>query len=151
MCLRYFCDLTTIYCMSHMITSIYMYIINITCDKDKVNEMKLLMLMLMNALMMLVLIKCKRQMQCLTLGCYTASVLHRSRSLDTNPLDLHLRRQPPPPSSTPTHHKPRDMFHNPTHAMVSSQIEPKMRITLTITHYKSKPQGHISTLCSQSQ
>ena len=30
-----------------------MYISNITCDKDKVNEMKLLMLMLMNAWMML--------------------------------------------------------------------------------------------------
>ena len=34
-----------------------MYINNITCDKDKVNEMKLLMLMLMNAWMMLVLMK----------------------------------------------------------------------------------------------
>ena len=36
-----------------------MYISNITCDKDKVNEMKLLMLMLMNAGMMSVLKKCK--------------------------------------------------------------------------------------------
>ena len=36
-----------------------MYISNITCDTDKVNEMKLLMLMLMNAWMMLVLLKCK--------------------------------------------------------------------------------------------
>ena len=32
---------------------------NITCDKEKVNEMKLHMLMLMNAWMMLVLMKCK--------------------------------------------------------------------------------------------
>ena len=50
---------------------------NITCDKKKVNEMKLhmlmLMLMLMNAWMMLVLMKCKCQMQCLTLGYYTAN------------------------------------------------------------------------------
>ena len=32
--------------------------------------MKFHMLMLMNAWMMLVLMKCKCQMQCLTLGCY---------------------------------------------------------------------------------
>ena len=43
---------------------------NIPCDKEKVNEIKLHMLMLMNAWMMLVLMKCKCQMQCLTLGCY---------------------------------------------------------------------------------
>ena len=53
-----------------MITSICKYISNITCDKEKVNEMKLHMLMLMNAWMILVLVKCKCQMQCLTLGCY---------------------------------------------------------------------------------
>ena len=52
-----------------MITSICMHIINITCDKDKVNEMKLHTLLLMDAWMMLVLMKCKCQMQCLTLGC----------------------------------------------------------------------------------
>ena len=34
------------------------------------NEMKFYMLMLMNAWMMIVLMKCKCQMQCLTLGCY---------------------------------------------------------------------------------
>ena len=50
-----------------------MYISNITCDKDRVNEMKLRMLMLMNAWMMLVLMKCKYQMQSLTLGCYSPS------------------------------------------------------------------------------
>ena len=55
---------------SYMITSICKYISNITCDKEKVNEMKLHMLMLMNAWMMLVLMKYKCQMQCLTLGCY---------------------------------------------------------------------------------
>ena len=38
---------------------IYIYKSNITCDKDKVSEMKLLMLMLMNAWMMLMLMKCK--------------------------------------------------------------------------------------------
>jgi len=54
-----------------MITSICKYISNITCDKEKVNEMKLHMLMLMNAWMMLVLMKYKCQMQCLTLGCYS--------------------------------------------------------------------------------
>ena len=58
---------------SHMITSIIKYMSNITCDKEKVNEMKLHMLMFMNAWMMLVLMKCKCQMQCLTLGCYTCS------------------------------------------------------------------------------
>jgi len=56
---------------SHMITSIIKYMSNITCDKEKVNEMKLHMLMLMNAWMMLVLMKCKCQMQCLTLGLLT--------------------------------------------------------------------------------
>ena len=45
--------------VTHNGKHIYMYISNITCDKDKVNEMKLLMLMLMNAWMMLVLMKCK--------------------------------------------------------------------------------------------
>ena len=55
---------------SHMITSIIKYMSNIPCDKEKVNEMKLHMLMLMNEWMMLVLMKCKSQMQCLTLGCY---------------------------------------------------------------------------------
>ena len=33
--------------------------------------MKFYMLMLMNAWMMIVLMKCKCQIQCLTLGCYT--------------------------------------------------------------------------------
>ena len=47
-----------------MITSIIKYMSNITCDKEKVNEMKLHMLMFINGSMMLVLIKC------LTLGCY---------------------------------------------------------------------------------
>ena len=42
-----------------MITSICKYISNITCDIEKVNEMKLHMLMLMNDWMMLVLMKCK--------------------------------------------------------------------------------------------
>ena len=37
------------------------------------NEMKFHMLMFMNAGMMLVLMKCRCQMQCLTLGCYTNS------------------------------------------------------------------------------
>ena len=35
------------------------------------NEMKFHMLMFMNAWMMLVLMKCKCQMSCLTLGCYS--------------------------------------------------------------------------------
>ena len=60
---------------SYMITSICKYISNITCDKEKVNEMKLHMLMLMNEWMMLVLMKSKCQMQCLTLGGYNPSPL----------------------------------------------------------------------------
>jgi hypothetical protein len=32
------------------------------------------------------------------------------------------RGRPPSPSSTPAHHKPRDMSHNPTHAMVSHKL-----------------------------
>ena len=60
------------------------------------------------------------------------------------------RRRPLPPSSTLTHHKLRDMLQNPTHAMVSSQTQPKTRITLIITHHKSEPQGHVSTLCSHN-
>ena len=40
------------------------------------------MLMLMNAWMMLVLMKCKCQMQCLTLGCY---------NVDVGPLARHMR------------------------------------------------------------
>ena len=55
---------------SHMITSIIKYMSNITCNKEKVDKMKLHMLMLMNAWMMLLLMKCKCQMQSLTLGCY---------------------------------------------------------------------------------
>ena len=41
--------------------------------------MKFHMLMLMNEWMMLVLMKCKCQMQCLTLGCYRgdSAPLHR--------------------------------------------------------------------------
>ena len=35
------------------------------------NKMKFHMLMLINAWMMLVLMKCKWQMQCLMLGCYS--------------------------------------------------------------------------------
>ena len=59
------------------------------------------------------------------------------------------RRRPTPPSSTSAHHKPRNMLHNPTHAMISSQTQPKMRIMLTITYHKFEPQGHghVSTLC----
>jgi len=49
------------------------------------------------------------------------------------------RRRPPPPSSTPAYHKPRDMLHNLNHAMISSQTQPKMRITLTITYHKFEP------------
>ena len=40
------------------------------------NEMKFHMLMFMNAWMMLVLMKCKCQMQCLTLGCYSYQPCH---------------------------------------------------------------------------
>ena len=55
---------------SYMIASIIIYIkstFHVTMYK---NKMKFHMLMFMNAWMMLVLIKCKCQMQCLTLGCY---------------------------------------------------------------------------------
>ena len=38
------------------------------------NEKKFHMLMFMNAWMMLVLMKCRCQMQCLTLGCYSVLV-----------------------------------------------------------------------------
>ena len=55
-------------------------------------------------------------------------------------------RRPPHPSSTPAHHKPRDMLHNPTHAMVSSQTQPKTRITLTITHHKPEPCVHSKSI-----
>jgi hypothetical protein len=57
-------------------------------------------------------------------------------------------RRPLPSSSNPAHHKPRDMLHNLTHIMVSSQTQPKTWISLTITHHKFEPQGHISILCS---
>ena len=43
--------------------------------------------MLMNAWMMLVLMKCKCQMQCLTLGCYSYSVFIRSPLLEYPPWD----------------------------------------------------------------
>jgi hypothetical protein len=71
------------------------------------------------------------------------------RSISTaRPYLIFTSPRPPPPSSTPAHRKPRDMLHNPTHVMVSSQTQPKTRITLTITCHKYEPQGHISTLCS---
>jgi hypothetical protein len=38
-----------------------------------------------------------------------ALVLRRSRSIGTNPHDLHLCLRPPSLCSTPTHHKPTDM------------------------------------------
>ena len=47
--------------------------------------MKFHMLMLMNEWMMLVLMKCKCQMQCLTLGCYSYSVFIRSPLLEYPP------------------------------------------------------------------
>ena len=71
-------------------------------------------------------------------------VLHRSQSIVTDPLDLHLRRRPPSPSSTPAHHKPKGMLHNPTHAMVISTTQPKTRITLTITHHNQTTTAHIN-------
>ena len=48
------------------------------------------MLMLMNAWMMLVLMKCKCQMQCLTLGCYMScdTPVEESESEGTFPMDL---------------------------------------------------------------
>ena len=52
------------------------------------NEMKFYMLMFMNAWMMLVLMKCKCQMQFLTLGCYIGRLMGRP------PLD-YLRWPPP--------------------------------------------------------
>ena len=68
------------------------------------NKMKFHMLMLMNSWMMLVLMKCKCQMQCLTLGCYTCHRLTKertgsaSRRLGTPPGQppLDCLRWPPP-------------------------------------------------------
>ena len=56
---------------SYMIASIGIYIKSTFHVIRYKNEMKFHMLMFMNAWMMLVLMKCKWQMQCLTLGCYT--------------------------------------------------------------------------------
>ena len=53
---------------SHMITSISIYIKSIFHVIRYKNEMKFHMLMFMNEWMMLVLIKCKCQMQSLTIG-----------------------------------------------------------------------------------
>ena len=49
--------------------------------------MKFHMLMFMNAWMMLVLMKCKCQMQCLTLGCYNL-FLEAQQSLESSLLHL---------------------------------------------------------------
>jgi hypothetical protein len=63
------------------------------------------------------------------------SVLHRSRSIDmARPYFPFIS-----PSTTASElhtcaSKSRDMLHNLTHAMVSSQTQSKTRITLTITH-----------------
>jgi hypothetical protein len=40
------------------------------------------------------------------------SILHCSRSISTDPLDVHLRHRPQSPSSAPAHHNSRDMLHN---------------------------------------
>ena len=55
---------------SYLITSISIYIKSTFHVIRYKIEMKFYMLMLMNAWMMIVLMKCKCQMQCLTLGCY---------------------------------------------------------------------------------
>jgi hypothetical protein len=60
------------------------------------------------------------------------------------------RRRPPPPSSTPIHHKPRDMSHNPTHAMVSHKLNlgcgSRWQSLITKMNYKSTYQPCIRNL-----
>ena len=59
--------------------------------------MKFHMLMLMNEWVMLVLMQCKCQLQCLTLGCYSALLLiavrlgHGGGNHDDPPLVEHLK------------------------------------------------------------
>ena len=80
----------------------------------------------------------------------STSVLHCSQSIGTNPQDLHLHRRSPPPSSTPAHHKPKDMLHNPTHASVSFQTQAKTLRSLTITHHTRTSWAHIDHVFSYS-
>jgi hypothetical protein len=75
-----------------------------------------------------------------------ASVLHRSQSISTDPLDLHLRRQPSSPSSTPAHHNPRDMLHNPTHTSVSSNNSTQSAYWQSLITNRTT-WVHISTMC----
>jgi hypothetical protein len=60
-------------------------------------------------------------------------------------------RQPPPPSSTTAHHKARDMSHNPTHTMVSHQLNlgrgSRWQSLITKTNHKSTYQPFV---CTQS-
>ena len=61
----------------------------------------------------------------------------------TSVLDLHLavdHRLRAPHLRT----KPRDMLHNPTHAMISSPTQPKTQVTLTITHHNRTTRAHIN-------
>ena len=53
------------------------------------------MLMLMNAWMMLVLMKCKCQMQCLTIGCYSASPCRNLTPRFERPTIFHNRWDKP--------------------------------------------------------
>jgi len=64
-----------------MIASISIYIKSTFYVTMYKNEMKFHMLMFMNAWMMLVHLKCRSQMQCLTLGCYTLVSLLREKAI----------------------------------------------------------------------
>jgi hypothetical protein len=75
------------------------------------------------------------------LGEVPALVLHRFRSIGTNPRDLHPRRGPSSMCYTPAYHKPTDMVaQHITHASISPRLNLRC-YPLTITHNQHKPQG----------
>jgi hypothetical protein len=77
-------------------------------------------------------------------------ILHLSWSIGTNPHDYHLRNRPQSPTSTPTHHKLRDMLYEHIHALVSPYDSTQDTTFNDNQSSQPEPQGCISTLCLQS-
>jgi hypothetical protein len=76
-----------------------------------------------------------------SLGQESMLVLRRSRSINTNPHDLHLRYRPPSLEYTPTQHKLGDMLHNNKLILWLVHILTQTILLLTISHHKHESHG----------
>jgi hypothetical protein len=78
-----------------------------------------------------------------------ALVLHRSRSIDTNPHDLHLRRRSPYLCSTLARHKPTDIVAQHIISHLSQSIIQSETLSIDNHSSSTRTTRHKSTLCSQ--